>query len=63
MKSKHGVPANNHGTKMQISQEEWDFRWDYASHKYPNMSVDEFNKRITEFRRKTGKPNNHTGRF
>lgn len=39
-----------------ISNEEKDFRWDYADGKYSDMGIEEFRKRIKEIRGKTGKP-------
>ena len=61
MKSEHGVPANSRGTKMQISNEEYDLRYDYQSGKL-DMTLDEFNARVAEIRKETGKPNLHMGK-
>jgi len=39
----------------QISVEEDNFRWEYAQSEN-KMPLDEFNKRIAEIRKRTGKP-------
>jgi len=49
-KSEYGLPAKNNATKMQISYEEYSFKWDYGMGKYPNMSIEEFNQKIKEIR-------------
>ena len=40
---------------MQISDEEYNLRWAYA-HGELRITDDEFNKRIIEIRKRTGKP-------
>ena len=33
-----------------VSREEYVFRWDYGIGKYPDMSIEDFNKRIEEIK-------------
>jgi hypothetical protein len=40
--------------QMQVSREEYDLRWDYAT--TDEITEEELNKRITEIRERTGKP-------
>jgi len=46
---------------MQISDEEYDLRWAVGSGEL-DMTPDEFDKRVAEIRKRTGKPKLHTGR-
>lgn len=43
---------------MQVSQEEFDLRWDYAHDKElrAKISKEEFDERINDIRKRTGKP-------
>ena len=49
-KSEYGLPARSGATKRLISYEEYSFKWDYGMGKYPNMTIEEFNKKIKEIR-------------
>jgi len=56
MKSDYGLPANSGSTQQQISEEERIFRWKYGFGEYPGMEPTEFNEKIEEIRKRTGKP-------
>lgn len=49
-KSDCGLPANSGSTKQLISSKERTFRWDYATGKYPDMTVEEAKETIKGIR-------------
>jgi len=55
-KSDHGLPARSTATKRLVSKEEVDFRWDFARGLHGLKDYRDFNKKIAEIRKRTGKP-------